>query len=82
MNELLKKIYNDVLIYEKEISQKNKKVDAEIKQLIKTYDNQFNNKEMESIYDLMANITLTAEQAGFENGMKFMIKTLYFLMKD
>lgn len=80
MNNLLKKIYNDVLVYESDIVKINKHVDEEINQLVKPYTKQLSDKEMEKLNDLLSVAVMTAEQAGFENGVRFAVKLLYSLL--
>lgn len=74
MNELLRKIYNDVLVYEHDVVKINKQVDKEINQFIEPYKKQLQDNELEKLNDLLSTVTLTAEQAGFENGVRFIVK--------
>ena len=80
MKDLLKKIYNDVLVYESDIVKINKHVDEEINQLVKPYTKQLSDKEMEKLNDLLSVAVMTAEQAGFDNGVRFAVKLLYSLL--
>lgn len=82
MNELLRKIYNDVLVYEHDVVKINKQVDKEINQFIEPYKKQLQDNELEKLNDLLSTVTLTAEQAGFENGVRFIVKLLYSLLSD
>lgn len=49
MNELLKKIYNDVLVYEHDVVKTNRQVDEEINQLVEPYTKQISDNEMEKL---------------------------------
>lgn len=82
MNELLRKIYNDVLVYEHDVVKINKQVDKEINQFIEPYKKQLQDNELEKLNDFLSTVTLTAEQAGFENGVRFIVKLLYSLLSD
>ena len=82
MNQLLRKIYNDVLVYEKDIVKSNKQVDSEVNKIIEPYKNNLHDDELEKLKDLVSAGTSNAEQAGFESGVKFAIKMLYSLIND
>lgn len=82
MNDLLKKIYNDVLVYEPDVVKTNLQADEEINQLTEPYKNQLPNDELEKLNDLLSMAVLTAEQAGFENGVRFAVKMLYSLLNN
>lgn len=82
MKELLKKIYDTVLVYDKDIVKNSKVVDEEIEMLMKPYKDKLSEAELDELYDLLCTISLTAKQAGFEMGMKFTIKTLVSLLSS
>lgn len=82
MNDILKKIYNEILVYEKDIATTNQKADKAICKLLKTYQKNLTDDEYEKIKELVFSITSIAEQAGFENGIRFTIKLIYSLFKD
>lgn len=82
MKNILNKIYQDVLVYEKDIVKGNRQVDDLLKQLIEPYNEQLTDTELETLNELLSAVALTAEQAGFENGVKFVIKMLYSLFND
>lgn len=82
MNNLLKKIYNDVLVYEHDVVKINLQVDEKIKQLVEPYTKQVSDEEMGKLKELLSNAVLTAEQAGFENGVRFAFKLLYSLLNN
>ncbi len=82
MNKLLKKIYNEVLIYERDIVKHNAQVDKEINSLIEPYINQISANELDKLKEMLSVIGLTAEQTGFENGVRFTLKMLYALLND
>ena len=82
MNDLLKKIYNNVLVYEHDVVKTNRQADEEIHQLVAPYTKQLSNEETEKLNDLLSMAVLTAKQAGFENGVRFAVKFLYSLLCD
>lgn len=82
MNELFRKIYNDVLVYEHDVVKINKQVDKEINQFIELYKKQLQDDELEKLNDILSTVILTAEQAGFENGVRFAVKLLYSLLSN
>ena len=82
MNELLKKIYNEILVYEKDIVTTNKTVDDVISNQIKPYEKKLPENEYEELKGLVFSAISIAEQAGFENGLQFTIKMLHTLFND
>lgn len=82
MNELLKKIYESVITYEKDTVEMGSRVDVEINKLIKPYAEQFTDKEMEQIKTLLYQTALTAEQEGFQLGIKYTLKMLFDILSD
>lgn len=82
MNNLLRKIYNTVLVYEHDVVKTNKQADEEIHQLIEPYTKKLSDGEQATLNDLLSMAVLTAEQAGFENGVRFAVKFLYSLLDD
>ena len=78
MKDLLRKIYNDVLVYEHDFVKANRRVDEEINQLVKFYAKQLSDEELEKLNEMLSAVALTAEQTGFENGVRFAMKTLHF----
>ena len=80
MNNLLKKIYDDVLVYEQDVARINIQADREIDQLIKPYAEQLNADEFEKLDDLLSETTYIAQQAGFENGVRFAVKLMLSLL--
>lgn len=82
MKDLLRKIYNDVLVYEHDFVKANRRVDEEINQLVKFYAKQLSDEELEKLNEMLSAVALTAEQTGFENGVRFAMKTLHSLLSD
>lgn len=82
MNDLLTKIYNNILVYDDEIININKAVDDEINQLIQTHKNSLTDYEIEELKDLLSSTALTSQQCGFKCGVKFIIKLIYSSLAD
>lgn len=82
MNELLKKIYNNVLVYEEQVINISKVVDDEINNLIEPHQNKLSATELEELKDLLSSTALVAEQTGFEIGMRFAIKLIVSMLAD
>lgn len=82
MNELLKKIYESVITYEKDTVEMGSRVDVEINKLIKPYAEQLTDKEMEQLKNLLYQTALTAEQEGFQLGIKYTLKLLFDLLSN
>lgn len=82
MRKLLKKIYNNVLVYERNVINMNKDVEKEINILVEPYATKLSDDEMEELKNLLSVIALTAEQTGFEMGIRFTIKSMISLIMD
>lgn len=82
MNRLLKKIYDEVLVYEKDVVSTNKAVDKTINDLIKSYNEELSASEYDELKELLFSAVSTAEHAGFENGVRFTLKMLSSLLHD
>ena len=82
MNELLKKIYESVIYYEKDTVKMGSHVDVEIHKLIEQYADQLPSSDMEKIKSLLFQTALTAEQEGFQLGLKYALKILVDLLSD
>ena len=82
MNELLKKIYENVIAYEDDTLEIGKALDKQVNELLEPYKNQFNEKDMETIRQLMYAILLKAEQEGFQLGVKYSVQMIFKLLMD
>ena len=82
MKDLLMKIYNSVLVYEDDVVNISKVVDDEINLLVEPYQTRLSDDELETLKDLLSSTALTAEQTGFEVGMRFAIKLIFSLLSD
>lgn len=78
MNNLLRKIYQDVLVYEEDTIAVNQEIETERSRLMKEYQERLNAEEMEELNDKMASIALIAEMVGFELGVQFAARLLNF----
>ena len=76
MNQLLKKIYENVLVYEESTQKITKEVDETIKAIMESYQNQLAYEEQEKLQDLLSSVALTATQAGIELGIQFLFQLL------
>ena len=77
---MILELNTEVLVYEHDVVKTNKQVDEEIKQLVEPYTKQLTDNEMEKLKEMLSMVGLTAEQAGFENGVRFAVKLLYSLL--
>lgn len=82
MNELIQKIYNNVLVHEEQVTKISKVVDDEINNLIEPYQTKLSSTELEELKDLLSSTALVAEQTGFEIGMRFAIKLIVSMLAD
>lgn len=82
MNELLKKIYESVITYEEDTIKMGSRVELEIKELIKHDAEQWSDEEKNKIKSLLYQTALTAEQEGFQLGIKYTLKMLFDIFAD
>lgn len=75
MNKLLK-IYESVIRHEKETTSMEEYVTEEIIQLSKPFEEKLSIEELEELQDAMFSVALTAEQKGFQLGVKYLAKLL------
>ena len=79
---MILELNTEVLVYEHDVVKINKQVDEEINQLVEPYTKQLTDNEMEKLKEMLSMVGLTAEQAGFENGVRFAVKFLYSLLNN
>lgn len=79
---MILELNTEVLVYEHDVVKTNKQVDEEINQLVEPYTKQLTDNEMEKLKEMLSMVGLTAEQAGFENGVRFAVKFLYSLLNN
>lgn len=82
MNELLKKIYENVIYYETDVLQTGRELDKEIENLINEYADQLDEEGMEIAKTLMYQTALLSEQTGFCLGVKYTVKLLIELLSE
>lgn len=82
MDDLLSKIYKDILIYDKDTVQLNKAMNEEVLSLLVEYKEQLTNIEQDTAKEILYAVVPIAEQTGFKIGMKFAWKLLLSLLSD
>lgn len=82
MNDnLLKKIFDDVIAYEAEAIEIRSSIEDEVKKLITPYVSKIDDKEKEAFEDMCYDISYFAELGGFRLGMKYAVKILTEILK-
>lgn len=76
MSELLLKIYENVIRYEEEAISMEKRITEEVDRITKPYEGKLDIEELETMQDIIFDIALTAEQEGFQLGVKYLAKLL------
>ena len=82
MDDLLSKIYKELLIYEKVTVQPNKSTDEKVLSLLEEYKDKLTNVEQDIVKEILYAVVPIAEQAGFKVGMRFAWKLLLSLLSD
>lgn len=80
MNDLLEKIYNNVLVYENDVVKTSQAVDEEINRVVEPYKNQLHDNQLEELKSLLSSTALVAEVCGFKNGIRFVFKVIGSLL--
>lgn len=74
MNNLLEKIYENVVRFEKEAINMEQRVSEKVIQLSKPYEENLTLEELEELQDLMFEACLFAEHEGFKVGIMCLAK--------
>lgn len=82
MDDILSKIYKDILIYDKDTVQLNKAMNEEVLSLLVEYKEQLTNIEQDIAKEILYAVVPIAEQTGFKIGMRFAWKLLLSLLSD
>ena len=76
MKDLLKKIYQDILLYEAEVVEKNKKAEMLREKMLQSYESRMSDEELELLGNEVAEIMQVAQSAGFETGVQFVLRLI------
>ena len=79
MKRLLRKIFDEIIIYEKDYIEMDAEINKEIDKYITEYIKNMNSEEIEELKNLLYEITKISEREGFFLGLKYVIKV--FLSK-
>lgn len=82
MDDLLSKIYKEVLIYDKDTVQLNKAMNEEVLLLLDEYKEQLSNIEQDTAKEILYAVVPIAELTGFKIGMRFAWKLLASLLSN
>ena len=80
MNEILRKIYDNIICYEKETVEAGWRIDCEIKKLAHPYREKLGEDQMDGLESLLSQISLISQREGFEIGVRFAVKVLSELL--
>lgn len=82
MDDILSKIYKDILVYEKDTVQLNKAMNEEVLSLLDEYKEQLTNAEQDTVKEMLYAVVPIAEQTGLKIGIRFAWKLLLSLLSD
>lgn len=82
MDDLLNKIYKEILVYDKDTVRLNRELDKEVLLLLKEYKEQLANVEQDTVKEMLYAVMPMAELTGFKVGMRFAWKLLLLLLSD
>lgn len=82
MNDLLRKIYEEVAIYSKEGYEMNHELENEVGNMITPYTMKLTGKEKEALEDVFFDVCAKGKSVGFSLGMKCCFKLFLELLSD
>lgn len=82
MNELLRKIFDTIICYERQSVEAGQNIEKEIEILIQPYQGRLTDDTQEELKNLLYGISSAAEREGFLLGIKYILKTLVALLSD
>ena len=82
MNDLLEKIYENVISQEDDILEMDKRITSCIEEYISHYEDDLSKQNMELIWDFIYYAVLTSEKEAFRLGIKYAVKMLLSLLAD
>lgn len=80
MNKFFKRIYDDIICYEKDFIEMDKKINREIDNLIERYGLQPNEPDLEELKSLLYEITRISQREGFFLGMQYALRGFFLLL--
>lgn len=82
MEELLKKIYENIIYYEKDVVKMDKHINAEIDKLIESYRKELSKADIQTVKEVIHQATFSAQREGFRLGMRYMLKLWICLLLE
>lgn len=82
MDKLFRKIYDEVICYEKDVAGMNRTIENNNKLILEKYNGSLNEKEKEIFLELIDDAASFAGREGFCMGMKYAFKSMVMLFKD
>ena len=82
MSDLLKKIYEETVVYSDWNHETNLQLEHEVESLIAPYTKELTGKEKESLEDVFYDVCAKGKTVGFSLGMKYCFKLLLELLSD
>lgn len=82
MNELLRKIYDTIICYEKDAVEMGWRIEEEIKYLIQPYQDKLTEDELEVLKNLLYGAALSGQREGFILGVQYTLKMLFTLSSN
>lgn len=77
MDKLLKKIFDDIISYEKDFIKMDAIVNREIEKHTAEYQEKMNREEMEELKNLLYEITKISEREGFFLGIRYAVRIFF-----
>lgn len=82
MDKLLRKIFEEILYYEKEGIEADRRINQEFAGRTEEYADRLTKEDYEKLKSLLCHISLMAQEEGFLLGMKYMWKLFKLLDMD
>ena len=82
MDKLLRRIYEEILYYEKEGIEADRRINQELAGLSEKYADRLTKEDFEELKSLLCQISLMAQEEGFLLAIKYMCKLFKLLDMD
>lgn len=82
MNELLKRIFTEIISKEDDCFKTEKYIDTKIQEIVGNYADKLSADELEELRGLLYHVALISEKEGFVLGMKYLLKMELSLLSD
>ena len=82
MDELFKKIYQEVICNERDMYESGRRMENEVNEMVAAYKDKLSEGERERLLEQIDQAVSSAKQGGFYFGVRFAVRGLVLLLAD